>query len=85
MSLKSTYRLLLNKKKVDDYLQTYPNIEPVLDQIKAKLLAYSAGWDKINFRLNETQQKSKRRLQTIWLAKAKVSGLQDVTNFLYRL
>ena len=85
MSLKSAHRILLHKKKADDYKLSFPNLDQVLEQVRAKLVAYSAGWDKINYRLTETQQKSKRRLQSIWLTKARISGVQDVSKFFYKL
>ena len=84
MSLKGAHRLLLNKRKIDDYQVTYPSLDAVLEQVKAMLLNHGAEWDKINYKLTETEKKSQRRLQNLWLIKAKIKNIKDITNYLYR-
>ena len=85
MSLKGAHKLLLSKKKKADFLSNFPSIDKVIEQLVAKLRAHSAHWAKTTYKLTETEQKTKRHMQSLWLLKARHSRLSDITNFCYKM
>ena len=85
MALKNCHQLLLKKKKKEDYENIFPNLENALAQIKARLTAHSAQWDKLSYNLTEAQHKTRRKVQTEWMWKAKNTRVQDISNFVYKL
>ena len=85
MALKSSHAFLLKQRKKENYESIFPNLENALEQIKARLMAHSAQWEKLNYRLNDNQQKTRRSLQSLWVKKSKDARVQDITKFVYKL
>ena len=85
MGLRGAHKILLSKKKKPDYLKNFPGINKIIEQIVANLRAHSAQWAKVNYKLTETEQKTKRHNQALWLLKAKQRNQTDISNFCYKM
>ena len=80
---RSAHRNLVSKRGKPGMDNEFPALEKVVSELEAKLAQHSCKWREISFTLTQDQRKSANRMSVLWLAKARLKGLKNISNFFY--
>ena len=83
MSCLTAHKRLSQQRGKPNSKQQYPNMQRVLTELEGKLNLHSNKWRELTYPLTTTERKSANQMASIWIGKAKSTGLRNITNFCY--